>query len=400
MTGMKKTLYGFLFIFAFILSGATQHPANASDVTKISIDYIARDFMLPPTLSNLDPFAADTGLQGAMLGIADSNTTGRFLDQDFKLRTIIIAEEEELADGLEKTGKLNGLIVTTLPAGDLTALSEMLDESAPEALVFNAGAADNSLRNAECIRNVLHTLPSWAMLSDALAQFALRKRWTEWLLLTGPDPDDRQFSSSLRQSAKKFGTKIVEDIEWDTNSDLRRNAHEEIPLLTNNSDYDLVAVTDRFGDFARYLPFNTFRPRPVIGSEGLQPVAWSRVVEQWGAAQLQSRFTEQAGRPMQAVDYAAWAAVRSIAEAAARTKSADPAVLRAYMLSDKFQLAAFKGRKMSFRDWNGQLRQPIPLVHSRAVVTTAPLDGFLHPVSEMDTLGFDRPLSKCEAFKK
>jgi len=371
---------------------------HAADPQRIDIQYIVRQITPPPTLSNLDPFESDVGIQGATLGVADSNTTGRFLGQEFELREIVIAEDDDLTAALDDAGDIGGLIVTNLPAADLAALSDKLGET--DTLIFNAAAAETDLRGAACLGNVLHTIPSYAMLSDALAQFALQKRWTDWLLLSGPTESDQHFAEALRQSAKKYGSKIVDEAAWDQGSDLRRNAHEEIPRLTNGSNYDLVAVADTLGDFARYLPYNTYQPRPIVGSEGLMPVAWSRVVEQWGAAQLQSRFTKQAERPMRSVDYAAWAAVRSIAEAAARTKSADPKTLRAYLLSDKFQLAAFKGRKMSFRDWNGQLRQPIPLVHTRAVVGQAPFDGFLHPVSELDTLGLDRPRSKCEAFAK
>ena len=66
---------------------------------------------------------------------------------------------------------------------------------------------------------------------------------------------------------------------------------------------------------------NTWHPRPVVGTQGLKPVAWHRVVEQWGAAQLQSRFDKLSGRWMTSEDYAAWAAVRSVAEAVTRTKS-------------------------------------------------------------------------------
>ena len=123
------------------------------------------------------------------------------------------------------------------------------------------------------------------------------------------------------------------------------------------------------------------------------------MVEQWGAAQLQNRFSEQAGRPMLPEDYAAWAAVRSIAEAVTRTNVADAASVRAYLLSEAFQLAAFKGRRMNFRPWNGQLRQPVPLVTERALVAMAPLEGFLHPVSELDTLGYDSGVAGCDAFQ-
>ena len=100
---------------------------------------------------------------------------------------------------------------------------------------------------------------------------------------------------------------------------------------------------------------------------------------------------------MNSKDYAAWLAIRSIGEAVTHTKSADPARLHGFILSDKFQLAGFKGRKLSYRPWSGQLRQPIPLVHPRSLVAQPPLEGFLHPVTDLDTLGFDKPESRCKA---
>ena len=74
-----------------------------------------------------------------------------------------------------------------------------------------------------------------------------------------------------------------------------------------------------------------------------------------------------------------------------RTGSEDPQVLKSYLLSEEFELAGFKGRKMSFRSWNGQLRQPIPLVTDRALVTQAPLEGFLHQTHRAGYTGHRRP---------
>ena len=68
------------------------------------------------------------------------------------------------------------------------------------------------------------------------------------------------------------------------------------------------------------------------------------------------------------------------------------------MRSDEFELAGFKGRPLTFRAWNGQLRQPIPLVHPRALAAQAPLEGFLHHRNELDSLGLDQPESACAAF--
>jgi len=180
---------------------------------------------------------------------------------------------------------------------------------------------------------------------------------------------------------------------------MRRSAAQEVPLFTQDfPNHDMLVIADEANDFARYAMYNTWLPRPLAGSEGITPKAWSASIEQHGAAQLQSRFNKLAERGMRPVDYAAWAAIRSVGEAVTRTKSDKVGDLRAYMLSDKFQLAGFKGRPLTYRDWNGQLRQPIPLVHPGAVIALAPFDGFLHQFNALDTLGIDRPESKCENY--
>lgn len=149
----------------------------------------------------------------------------------------------------------------------------------------------------------------------------------------------------------------------------------------------------------RIKTLNAWRPRLVAGAEGLTPKAWDAVVEQGGAAQLQSRFAELPGRDMRGRDYAAWAAMRAIGEAVTRTGSADAATVRVQFLGDDRELAGFKGRPLTFRNWNGQLRQPIPLTHRGAMVAQAPLDGFLHQRTELDTLGLDKHESGCGAFE-
>ena len=173
----------------------------------------------------------------------------------------------------------------------------------------------------------------------------------------------------------------------------------ELPIFTQPlKDHDVLIVIDEINDYSRYVEYNTWLPRPIAGSHGLRPLAWDRMVEQWGAAQLQSRFHDLHERNMKSEDYAAWAAVRAIGEAVTRTNQNAPSDVKSYLLSDKFALAAFKGRPLSFRAWNGQMRQPIPVVASGALVSQAPIEGFLHERNELDSLGLDHLESKCEAF--
>lgn len=218
-------------------------------------------------------------------------------------------------------------------------------------------------------------------------------------MIAGSYPVDQSYAQAMRRSLSKFGLSLKAEKAWAFDADMRRSAAQEIPLFTQDfGDYDALILADEVHDFGRYVLYNTWAPRPIAGSEGLSALGWSPVIEQWGAAQLQSRFTEQNGRDMTSRDYAAWAAIRSLGEALTRTNATEPEALRNYILSPEFELAGFKGRPLTYRPWNGQLRQPIALAHPRALVAQAPLEGFLHQTNELDTLGLDRPESKCEAF--
>jgi len=373
-----------------ITAGSKLH-ANELD---INIVYLEQQRERPPVLSNLVVHPEDEGEQGAILGTADNNTTGKFLKDTYTLETIIVPPEEDVVAAAQAALEGTKLVVLNMPSDKLLQIANL--PAAADDLLFNAGSANVSLRSGDCRANVLHTLPSRAMLTDALMQFFKKRKWDSIYLLEGNRDVDKLYAASVRTSANKFRVSIAAEKQWIDDADMRRNASAEIPLFTQARKYDAVVVADEDDDFGQYVQYNTWLPRPVAGTAGLEPVAWDRVVEQWGAAQLQSRFEEQTERSMTSLDYAAWAAVRSIGEAVTRTQNTDPATIGEYLLSDKFALAGFKGAKMTYRKWNGQLRQPIPLVHPQSVVALAPIEGFLHHTSELDTLGLDQPESACE----
>ena len=283
------------------------------------------------------------------------------------------------------------MFVVNAPAASLRQLSAAL----PDSLLFNAGSADDSLRTTDCLGNVLHSLPDRAMLADALVQFSVVRKWQRALLIVGQTPEDQAYAAALRRAMKRFGMKIVAEKAWQFDNDQRRSAQADMPLFTQTAEYDVVLVADERGDFGEYLPYQTWYPRPVAGTQGLTPTGWHKTVETYGAAQLQKRFEALAGRWMNDRDFAAWIAVRSIASAVSKLRQDDPLAIRQLALSDQLPLDGFKGRKLSYRSWNGQLRQPIPLVQPRALVSTSPQDGFLHPSNEMDSLGYDQPEVSC-----
>ena len=362
----------------------------------IKIAYITQAQAIPAALSNLDAVIQNKGIVGAELAIEDNNTTGQFTAQHYELVKIIVplschAEQwfiEDIADDIN-------FVVVNLPRSKLKMIADL--PKAQNKLLFDVATRDDNLRGNQCRNNLLHIQPSRAMRADALAQFMLKKRWKKWFLVTGADENDRLFSKAIKRAAKKFGIKIIAEKTWMHTYDARRTAQSDVPVFTQEiDDYDVLVVADEKGVFGEYLDYRTWKPRPVIGTQGLIATSWHKTHEQWGAVQMQNRFKEATGRSMEETDYAAYLAVRAIGEASVRTKSNQLLPIKNYLLSDKFALQGYKGKPLSFRAWNGQLRQPILLAAPRSLVTVTPIEGFLHKTTELDTLGFDLPESTCE----
>ena len=361
---------------------------------EIKIAYLTQEKQVPAALSNLEPFIADKGLQGALLGIKDNNTTGQFTGQNYFLKQEVVplgADVKLAFSALLKEGYQ--LIIVNLPAAQLVQIQQLNNN---QALLFDVATRTDAFRQAQCLQGVLHILPSRAMRADALAQYMLKKRWNRWFLVVGATPEDELYAQAIRRSAKRFGMKISAEKKWLHSYDARRTAQSDIPVFTQVDDYDVLVVADEQGLFGEYISYRTWLPRPVIGTQGLVATAWHPTHEQWGAVQIQNRFKALSGRQMEEEDYAAYLAARAIGETVTRTQSVDPTQVKAYLFSERFKLQGYKGKPLSFRAWNGQLRQPVLLAAPTSLVVAPPLEGFLHPKNELDTLGYDQPETHCQ----
>ncbi len=390
---------------AFALTGASlavaaTRPARAAGQS-IAIGYI-RSMARPPTISLLDRRAADDGIAGAHVGIDDNNTTGQFMGQSFAVADRPVQPADDPTTALASLAAQQiGLVLTDLPADDVLKLAAAA--AGRGITIFNIQAPDDRLREQDCRGNVIHVAPTRSMLADALAQYLIWKRWTRWLLVYGSHPDDTLLADAYRRSAKRYGARLVQQREFkdiggsrQTDSGLAET-QAQMPVFTQNApNYDVLVAADENEVFAGYLPYRTWDARPVVGSAGLIPCTWSPAMEAWGGAQMQDRFQRDYHRQMTPLDLQAWTAVRMVGEAASRTQSADPAKIMAYMKGPDFQIAAYKGKPLSLRNWNWQLRQPILLSDGRNVVSVSPQAGFLHQVTDLDTLGVDRPETTCK----
>lgn len=374
----------------------------AADISTVPIGYLKQEVKRPIPLSRLNVEPEDLGIAGAEIALKDNNTTGRFTKQRFTLEVERVPVGGDAVRALEKLVESgHHFILIDAPAEVLLRLSDSVEHKG--VLLFNVRAPDVSLRQEDCRANVLHTAPDRAMLADALAQYLVWKKWPRWLVAKGVFPEDLAYLDALRRAAKRFGGEIVEEREYQETPGARRSdtgqtqVQRQMPVFTQGApSYDVLVVADEREVFGPYLPYRTWDPRPVAGTAGLQAMSWHPAHEQWGATQMQNRFQRFAKRFMLPVDYQAWVAVRAVGEGASRAGSGDFAPVNAYLRSGQFDLAAFKGQKVTFRSWDGQLRQPIIVAGPDMPVSMSPQEGFLHEHAEVDTLGIDQPESKCK----
>jgi ABC transporter substrate binding protein (PQQ-dependent alcohol dehydrogenase system) len=384
----------------FAAVSAVSTAGSCAEPQTVQVGWLSQTVKRNLPLSYLDQPPEDEGIQGARLGIADDGTTGHFTGQSFALLERVVPEDGDVvASFRDLLAKGVHLIVTDLAAPELLAVAGLPE--AAQTTIFDTATADDRLRGEDCRANILHLLPSRAMLADALVQYLVAKRWLGLLLVVGHSAGDQEFGGDIRHAVQKFQARIVKEKPWTFIPGARRTdtghfaIQAEAARFTQGISYDVLVAADEEDEFGDYLSYRTFDPRPVAGTQGLVPSAWARPHEQWGATQLQDRFLHQAKRWMTDRDYAAWMALRAIGEATTRAKSTDPAAISAFLRSDRFELAAYKGARLSFRSWDGQLRQPVLLADARSLVSVSPQPGFLHQFSELDTLGIDKSETKC-----
>lgn len=381
---MKIVLF-FLLLIAY---------ANAQ-LLNVDILYLEQKIEKPPVLSNVIEEPKNLGLSGAQLAVIDSNKSSKFLNQNYNLITKISYDENELITAFEEFIKnKNSYVILNVEDELLKKL--IANPLSKDALLINAGSQSTELRRDYCNKNLIHTIASNAMLYDGLVQFLVKRDFKNIFLISGKNPKDIQISDDIKRAVKKFGANIVKEKVWENNTDIRRRATDEFPVFTQAKDYDVIVVADYFGDFGESIYFNSWLPRPVAGTQGLTPVTWNKVIESNGAAQMQSRFEGFASRWMESKDFSNWVAVRTIISSIMKTKTADFKTNLDFIYSDDFDVAAYMGRKLSFRDYNGQLRMPISLIQPRALISTSPQDGFLHPITDLDTMGIAPFEMKCK----
>ena len=334
-------------------------------------------------------------IAGAKLGLKDIKPFQRMAKVKFKLMSLRIKNIDTAANDILNHINSNNIkiILLDLPAIEISNVVNKISNL--NLAVINISSKNNELRSSNCNQNLFHTIPSERMLSDSLAQYLSDKKWRKVLVLTGPLEIDKAKSESFIESAKQFGLKIVDNRNFLLGNDPRARDQNDLDFLTGSAKYDAVYISDTHKEFSYGVPFATHIPSAVIGSSGLTPRAWHWSYLRHGAPQVHGRFERMNQRRMTEEDWAAWVAMRAIAEALVRFKDNENFSFHNSFVSENFKLDGSKGPVLNFRKWNRQLRQPIMLSTDNWVTSIAPLESFVHRENNLDTIGIDSKTSKC-----
>lgn len=283
----RRTLGG-LALAAFLGAMVACGGVHAADPLDMRITYVTQEEDRLVPLSLLDTLVPDEGVMGARQALEENQTTGRFLGHNYELNEVIVPKDGDLAAAFkEALAAGDRLFILDLHADQVESLADLPE--AADAVLFNTRAPDDRLRREDCRANVFHIIPSRAMYADALAQYLVWKQWREWFLIHGSLEPDLAFAAAIERAAAKFGGKIVETREYEYSSTARRTdsghiqIQTQIPVFTQDAeDHDVVVVADESDIFGEYLPYRTWEPRPVVGTQGLIASAWHRSQEQWG----------------------------------------------------------------------------------------------------------------------
>lgn len=371
---------------------ATRRPERPERPVTLAVLSLAQDARYTKQRLELDYPGQPQGraLQGVQLAVQDSALELQEAHIALNVREWLLPSADALPQALQELQAAQvGHIVADLPEASLRQLLHTAPALLGEVIVFNTGLAQDSLRfqadaaAPHCLPHadrLLHTLPSEQMQMDALAQFLSLRQWRKVLTLQGTLPSDESLGAAWSRALHHYGLQAVQTRPFKLTGQAQERDLSNVKHLTRDpssdlgagAGYDVVAVLDSEGEFARSVPYATHWPRPVVGSAGLVAQAWHPQWQRYGATQLNRRFRKWAQRPMQGSDWAAWMAGKAVVAALLHAPESSVGEQLQNLRQGQIFLDGFKGQRLSFRATDGQLRQPVLLASGDAVTYMAP----------------------------
>ena len=346
-----------------------------------------------------------------LAAIKESKARARASKIQFEFVPLQATETTSLKQIINNKIKSGNLVILDLPLKMTLQAAEHL--AGKSIVLINARHRDDELRGKLCQSNLFHTIPSQRMYMDTLSQWIKAQSWTKILVIHGTTEQDFKSLKSFEKSAARLNLDIKASRPFTTSRNPQDRERNNLKFLSDGLTYDIVVAFDSNKDFSRFIPYQTRLPRPIVGAVGLAPRAWHQAAERFGAPQLNQRFNRKSAlsfasedpypRSVSDEDFAAWASIKFLANNLPKKNTSTSETFDTLSLFKRYSTATvdlYKGMTGSFRPWNNQLRQPMFLATDNAVISVAPIKGFLHPKNYADTLGVDLPETVCNFANK
>jgi len=357
-----ETQVGRLSRREFLFGGlAAALPANRARRADLRIGLLLPPGPLGPSI-----------LRGAKLGISEADSLAQLFGKKIDLALPPVPGPGSLttvASRLMKEG------VSVLVGGGDDRAAETLRDVAREgnALFLNVGSASDRLRTELCDSRTFHLHASVQMHVGAAGSWLIEeKRLRRWAVLSESDEIQRAvvaFAAARGATVEEGALAASGTTDWRPTLERLRAAKPEALWIGLRAEsvpgflqqYGPAGLT---GELVGITPDAIGLPNvDPAGLSGIWPVMWHHTLEKYSARDLNNRYRRRFGERLDGASWSAWAALKLVGEAMLRAGTTPQALLE-YLEADP-PFDGHKGRPLTFRKWDHQLRQPMYLAQAK-----------------------------------
>ena len=390
--------------------------------------------ILPTGQGGDDPLAdamARAAAQGAEMADDEFAFNAEMLGIDFAVVTAEASGADAVTAAARTLVEEDGAfgVVGGFDAAEAAALANW--SAASGVPYMNVGSSADALRNEQCQPTMFHVEPSAAMYLDAMAGWYVRSGLRNWYFVRDDAEESGAQLARIQQGLRErhFGAQSVGESVVDVAGaagldtlaqDIARfradlvvlllPAAEQLSVLTTleEAGLDLMVTGFPYPEAETRTFYAASREAaPTLGT-GHRISSWEATLDAYGARELNARYRQTYGEPMDASAWSVYQGVKILYEAAFFGGTTDAESVLAYLESPQAVFDVWKGIGTTFRPWDGQLRQSLYLSKIDATAedlfTKTSLVGELpaiympgtDPVERLDQIGQLAAASACQ----
>jgi ABC-type branched-subunit amino acid transport system substrate-binding protein len=325
----------------------------------------------------LDAEIASYAIMGAQLGAEEADVTAGMFGTKVELIVEDATTPENMLTLARKLSSGENVSAIIAAVDDLSTAGLSAFAQQQRVLCLNTVARGGDLRGEKCHRSTFHVEPDLAMYTHAMGQWLIQNNRKRWYYIVaegaiGQEVLERGSRFLQHQGGTDLGRAVVSAGQSD---------YKDVLAHLARGDAEAIVVALRGDELRHFLDQYKASGLNVLlagvpldmlalwqtSPEALQGVwvtSWYHGLERFSARELNRRFYRRFERPAEGFAWTNWAAVKLVTEGVLRSASTDASALVDYLESAP-PFDGHKGRSLTFREWNHQLRQPLYVLKAR-----------------------------------